>query len=183
MAHSDKLSRARFIYYSIILVVAPVLIYLFAVRGMRFFLVPSGSMEPTLIPGDYLVTLTENRYDRGDIVVLKDPAEERSFIVKRIVGVAGDQVDIQGGALILNGKYASEPYVVEPMERQFPQPITVPEGGVFVMGDNRNHSEDSSLWGRALKATDIVGEVKLRYLPLNRAGLIHSYPLTNSEGR
>lgn len=180
-----KISLARKIYYGLILIIAPILIYLFAVRGMRFFLVPSGSMEPTLVPGDYLVTLNVDQYNRGDIVVLRDPVEEGAYIVKRIVGLAGDTVAVEGGALVLNGKYASEPYVPEFMNRDLP-PVTVPEGGVFVMGDNRNHSEDSREWHDShgsLPVSSIIGQVRLRYLPLDRASTIHGFPLANAEGK
>ncbi len=176
-----EISRGRLIYYTIILITAPILIYFFAVRDMRFFLVPSASMEPTLFPGDYLVTLSEDEYRRGDIVVMVDPTDPQSFIVKRIVGVAGDEVAIRGGALFINGSYASEPYVKELMMQQM-EPIAVPEGGVFVLGDNRNHSEDGSEWRRALRVSSIIGKVRLRYLPVDRFGTLHGYPLINSEG-
>lgn len=175
------LSKVRLVYYALILITAPVLIYLFAVRDMRFFKVPSRSMEPTLFPGDYLLTLAEDRYNRGDIVVMVDPVETGSYIVKRIVGVAGDTVQLEGGGLYINGAYASEPYVSEPIMQIMP-PIVVPEDGVFILGDNRNLSEDGSEWHKALRTSDIVGRVVLRYLPLDRFGPIRSYPLTNSEG-
>jgi signal peptidase I len=177
-----KVSRGRMTYYTIILLVAPILIYLFTVREMRFFLVPSSSMEPTLAPGDYLLTLAKELYERGDIVVMVDPKDENSFIVKRIVGMPGDRLAIHGGALFINGKYASEPYLPEPMAIEMKEKV-VPEGGVFVMGDNRNRSEDSSQWEEALRIDDIVGIVKLRYLPLDRAGWVKGYPLVNSDGQ
>lgn len=177
----NGLSKARIVYYATILVMAPLLIYLFAGRDMRFFKVPSRSMEPTLQPGDYLLTLAKEQYGRGDVVVLADPEEPGAFIVKRIVGVPGDTVSLDGGALYLNGAYASEPYIAEPMLQRM-RTLTVPEDGVFVLGDNRNHSEDGTEWGKALPENSIVGEVKLRYLPLDRFGPLRSFPLRNSHG-
>lgn len=177
----NGISKTRLVYYALILVTAPILIYLFAARDMRFFLVPSRSMEPTLFPGDYLLTLDEEQYHRGDVVVLVDPTDSAAYIVKRIVGVAGDTVQLDGGALYLNGAYASEPYVAEPIMHTMP-PVPIPEDGVFVLGDNRNHSEDGSEWGKALRTQDIIGKVVLRYLPLDRFGRIGSYPLVNAEG-
>lgn len=177
----NGLSKGRLVYYALILAAAPLLIYLFAGRDMRFFLVPSRSMEPTLHPGDYLLTLSKDEYKRGDIVVMVDPEDRSAFIVKRIVGIPGDSVSLAGGALYINGEYASEPYVPEPI-MQAMSPVEVPDDGVFVLGDNRNYSEDGSEWQHALRKEDIVGEVKLRYLPFDRFGRLRHYPLVNAQG-
>jgi hypothetical protein len=80
---------------------------------------------------------------------------------------------------MINGKYASEPYIAEPMEQHI-GPVTVEEGGVFVMGDNRNLSEH---WDKALPVKTIVGAVRLRYLPMDRFSRIRGYPLINSDGK
>lgn len=157
------------------------ILYLFVWQGMRFFLVPSDSMEPTLLSRDYLVSFRQTEYRRGEIVVIKDPEEEGNFLVKRIVGVGGDTIEIQGGALFLNGKYASEPYMKEPMEFAFDL-MTVPRGEVFVLGDNRNKSEDSVTWKRAIPLSDVVGKVYAIYNPISRMGGVRSYPLTNVDG-
>lgn len=174
----NGLSRIRIAYYVLILLSAPVLIYFFGVEQMRFFKVPSGSMEPTLYPGDYLLTLAKSQYERGDIVVLEDPDNAGDYIVKRIVGVEGDTVSADGGALFINGEYASEPYIKEPMEFRFP-PITVGPNSVFILGDNRNKSER---WDKTLETRTIVGAVRLRYLPMDRFSKMHGYPLVNSQG-
>jgi signal peptidase I len=182
-ATSDAgMPRGRLVFYLTILVFAVILIYLFGYRDMRFFLVPSGSMEPSLLPGDRLVTLNKPAYRRGDIVVLREPADETSYLVKRIVAVEGDTVSIRGGALFLNGYYASESYTNEPMKYSLDPPITVGAGEVFILGDNRNHSEDSSLWRRAYPADRIVGGVVYIYFPFSRAGQVNRFPLTNSQG-
>jgi len=177
----DPISPIRFTAYVLIIACSVVLIYLFGFRGMRFFLVPSGSMEPTLFPGDYLITLTECPYRRGEIVVLKDPEQKGAYIVKRIVAVPGDRVAIEGGALMLNGKYASEPYIPEPMAVDL-DPIQVGANEVFVLGDNRNESEDSSVWKRAVGLDTVIGRVRCIYYPFSRMGLARRFPLTNSEG-
>lgn len=155
-------------YVAFILFSIPV-IYLFGFRHMSFFMVPSASMEPTLMTGDYLVTLTAGEYGRGDVVVTKDPEEEGAFIVKRIVAIAGDTVTIDGGALYINGGYISEPYISSPPEYFMP-PLTIPEGHVFLLGDNRNNSEDAHAWSeKAQPAQNIVGRVRYIYYPYNRA--------------
>lgn len=169
-------------YYVIILIVCAVLLHFFLVRGMRFFLVPSRSMEPTLHPDDHLLTLTESAYMRGDIVVLRDPVNPGEYLVKRIVGVGGDEIAVEIGGLFIDGEYASEPYIKEPMSYTL-GPIEVPDGEVVVLGDNRNESEDSSRWRDPTVPVDaIVGKVRYIYLPRDRARAVHAYPLTGAGG-
>lgn len=157
-------------------------VYLFGYRHVRFFRVPSGSMEPTLQPVDQLVTIAESSYQRGDIVVLRDPAEPGSYLVKRIVGLGGDSISIQRGALFINGEFASEPYLVEPPFYQLMPPVTVPEGQMFILGDNRNNSEDSHDRGECFPTSLIVGRVIYIYFPYDRWMQVKSYPLENRLG-
>lgn len=178
------LSPVRYVTYVFILICAGVLFYFFAGRHMRFFLVPSSSMEPTLLPYDRIVTLSQPQYHRGDIVVLQDPHLKDAYLVKRVVALGGEEVSVSQGALLVNGLYASEPYVAEPMIYKM-DVVRVPEGEVFVLGDNRNYSEDSSTWepweqSQALKR--IIGKVCFIYFPLDRAGRVLSYPLINAAG-
>jgi len=159
-----------------ILLLAVAGVYLFGYRGMRFFLVPSASMEPTLYNMDYIVTLKQKAYRPGDVVVLRDPLDAKGYIVKRIVATGGDVVTVAGGALYLNGAYVSEPYILDLPEYEL-QPIRVAEGEIFVLGDNRNDSEDAHLWDDPDRpVTDVVGKVCFIYYPYNRAGTFHSYP-------
>lgn len=150
--------------------------YSFGLREMRFFLVPSRSMEPTLLIGDQVVTLNKDTYHRGDLVVVWD-AIEREHIVKRLVGLPGDRIEVRDGALFLNGAYASEPYIAEPMNYALITPAIVPEGQVFVLGDNRNESDDSHNEGRGYPLRDIVGTVRMIYFPYARFGAVPSFPL------
>jgi signal peptidase I len=152
------------------------LFYFFVIGGMQFFKVPSSSMENTLMPGDYLLTLKVSEYSHGDIVVLRDTSGAGGHLVKRIVAMEGDQVAAWGGALLVNGRYLSEPYIREPLLYEINPPITVPEGQVFLLGDNRNESDDSHLSGKGYPVEDIVGKVRYRYLPAARRGPIASYP-------
>ena len=185
------LSRKRYIAYVIILVVCTILLYWLVVRHLHFFLVPSRSMEPTLYPDDHIVTVGEPTYKRGDVVVIVDPTDAEAFLVKRIVGVGGDHIKIDGGALFIDGAYASEPYIKEPIKYDFPQhkpfqkvaPYTVPKGDVFVLGDNRNLSDDSSKWTHpSIPVQKIIGKVQYIYLPFSRIRAVRSYPLVNSRG-
>lgn len=157
-------------------------VYLFGYRHVRFFRVPSGSMEPTLQPVDQLVTIAESSYDRGDIVVLRDPAEPGAYLVKRIIGVGGDAIGVQLGSLQINGEYASEPYLAEPPFYQVVPPVSVPEDQVFILGDNRNNSMDSHDEGECFPESLIVGRAIFIYFPYDRWGAVSSYPLTNRLG-
>lgn len=202
-----RLSRARQVFYIVFILFAVVFVYALAVRGVRFFRVPSDSMVPALADGDFIVTVPEQEYRRGDIVVLSDPLTPGGYLVKRVVAVGGDTVEISLGYLSIDERYASEPYIREPVNYAM-GPLTVPEGEVLVLGDNRNESDDASRWlidpdsGQAIDATaeqsdlvggthwkrtvavsTIVGRVVYRYLPAGRIGPIASFPLTNSAGR
>jgi signal peptidase I len=188
------MSRARYTFYSIVIVCCLILLYLFLVRGMDFFLVPSASMEPLLVKGDYILTFKAEEYGPGDVVVFDDPINKGEFMVKRIVAVGGDDVELVGGALHLNGHYVSEPYVKEPLFLNT-ESLTVPAGCCFVMGDNRQQSEDSSSedwhageWecSPCVDMSTIVGKVHRIYLPLDRWGPVKSatlqtYPLPQQQ--
>lgn len=160
-----------------------VVVYLFGVRHMRFFRIPSSSMEPTLYRVDQIVTLAQGAYDRGEIVVVRDPEAAGNYLVKRIAGVGGDRIAVLGGALYINGEYASEPYILEPMNYEIANPVLVPEDHVFLLGDNRNNSTDSHNEGEFYATSGIVGRVVAIYYPYGRWGLVPSYPLTNRLGQ
>ncbi|NIA15604.1 MAG: signal peptidase I [Nitrospiraceae bacterium] len=165
----------------VILAIALVLLYLFAYRNMRFFLVPSRSMEPTLYTEDYILTLKERTYEPGDIVVLDDPEDEGGYVVKRIVALGPADVSIQGGCVYVNGRYISEPYILERPEYEM-EPAHIAEGKIFLLGDNRNNSDDSSLWDVKGQPIDhIVGRVRFIYAPFKRAGLVRTYRLPASS--
>lgn len=187
------LAYSRQVGMIVLLMILLVGLYFFAWREMRFFRVPSKSMEPTLTPEDMLVTLNQRAYRRGDIVVWE---ENGDYIVKRIVALPGDTVSVVDGALFLNGKYASEPYILEAMNYYIEKPVTIPEGHYFYLGDNRNDSDDSSMgyvtadfssttrephaWLGDLD--EIIGKVVFRYYPYDRFGSVASYPLINVAG-
>lgn len=186
---------ARISFYVFVFIVSIPLIYLFGIEQMRFFTVPSRSMAPGIVPGDYLMTMKAPLYYRGDVVVFDDPLEPGAYAVKRIVGVSGDRVAVRGGALFINGVYASEPYRMEPIDYLMDE-YTVSMDEVFVFGDNSNWSIDSHNWDMDTAASDeerkgkasgvpldsIVGKVHAIYLPLKRSGKVKSYPLTNVLG-
>jgi signal peptidase I len=138
--------------------------------------VPTESMVPTLLVGDRVFA---NKFiyrfaepERGDIVVFEDVEGGEDDLIKRVVAVAGDRVRVNAGVLKVDGEVQEEPYV----KPQFPDgniygPKNVPEGYVFVMGDNRGNSADSRVFG-LLPVENIEGEAFVRFWPLSRIGLL-----------
>ncbi len=148
-------------------VLAVVLLFTFV---MRLIGVDGHSMVPTLQDGDRLLVLNAGLcgdYRQGDIVVLRKESFMDSLIVKRVIATEGQVVDIDflSGTVFVDGTPLHEDYINEPTYTaegtEFP--LTVPEGSVFVMGDNRNHSNDS----RDIR----LGTVDTRYL-IGRAVLV-----------
>lgn len=129
-------------------VLTVVVLFTFAVRIIG---VSGGSMRETLQNGDLLLVLDGwlcGDYGPGDIVILRKPGfHEGKPIVKRVVAAAGQTVDIDfdAGTVYVDGKAMAEPYIREPThtDEGTEFPLTVPEGCIFVMGDNRNESDDS----------------------------------------
>jgi signal peptidase I len=130
------------------------------------------SMEPTFHNGDLLIVekLTGHfgEYEIGDVIivdhVLVDPEHKMSeSIIKRIVAVAGDKVEVKDGILYRNDKKIDEKYIKETMVADM-SAITVPEGSVYAMGDNRNNSSDSRVFG-PFKLDDIRGRVAMEVYP------------------
>jgi signal peptidase I len=169
----------RTVGYPVLLVVFYFLLYLFAWRGMRFFLIPSTSMEPTLMQYDYIVTLNyghpQREPKRFDVIVFMDPKDPEQYSVKRVIGLPGDSIAIFPGAVFVNGRILVEPYVKEPPVYSY-EPEVVPKDHYFVLGDNRNLSSDSSLWHRSVPGSDIVGRAVFIYGPISRMGRIRRPP-------
>lgn len=138
--------------------------------------VPTGSMENTIQPGDRVMglrlTYTFGEPERGDIAIFVYPDDEergvRTYYVKRIMGMPGDTVDIVNGKVYLNGSDTplDEPYIAEDMMLEAPMHFTVPEGSYFMLGDNRNYSNDSRRWkNKFVKRDKLIGKVYFRYFP------------------
>ena len=138
------------------------------------FYIPSASMVPTLRVGDrvlvnkFIYRFTEP--ERGDIIVFRSVEGGSEDLIKRVVGLPGDKISVRHGQLFVNGKPQKEPYVNKKFpDRSFFPPTTVPEGHVFVMGDNRANSRDSRFFGPVPKK-NIEGEAFLRFWPPDRVG-------------
>jgi len=153
---------------------------------IRFFIaepryIPSDSMVPTLEIGDRLVvekvTYRLHPPRAGDIVVFDPPpllqefgyAPDKAFI-KRIIGQPGDVIEVQKGRVYLNGQPLAETYIAESPAYEM-LPVQVPESQYFVMGDNRNNSNDSHVWG-FLPQQNIIGRAVFRFFPIDRFGFL-----------
>ena len=153
--------------------------------------IPSGSMLPTLQLQDrILVEKLRPRLHRplptGSIVVFHAPPvlvaagyDPQAALIKRVVGQAGDQVEVRSGTLWRNGVAVQEPWRQDAIDYDF-GPVTVPPGHLLVLGDNRNASLDSHLWG-PLPEDEVIGTAVFRYWPLARLGPIRFSDLARVE--
>jgi len=145
--------------------------FFFSVKKGGFFYTNSRSMEPTILPGDRMALIKTGTLKRSDIIIFKNPENPETYLVKRLIGLPGDTVEIAGGHLYLNNKPTNEPYLKNSYIIYTYDLSRVPPGNLFLLGDNRNNSEDSSVWG-FLPAENVRGKVIFRYWPLSRLGRI-----------
>ena len=151
--------------------------------GSMFFvrasLVRGSSMEPTLLDGDCILVWMAGGQgpERGDLVAIRARDKEGKHLIKRVIAKGGDtvQIDFEGGLVFVNGQRLEEPYLAETthLEGDVQFPVTEPPDCYFVLGDNRNHSQDSrsSTLG-CVPLGDIEGRAFFRFAPLERFGPI-----------
>ena len=148
--------------------------------------IPSGSMIPTIQIQDKILVekisprlrvQLKNKPKIGSIVVFQPPKklvdagyERSSALIKRVVGISGDLLEVRNGKLFRNGKEISEPWLLEPMNYEMKPKIVAPKS-IWVLGDNRNNSLDSHLWGD-LPEENLIGTAVFRYWPIKGIGSI-----------
>jgi signal peptidase I len=175
--------------YAEAIVVAILLALVIRTLVVQAFTIPSGSMMDTLLVGDYILV---NKFlfgpeipftdlhlpgirvpHRGDIIVFKYPQDEKRDFIKRVIGTPGDVVQVRGHSVLVNGKALGEPYVkfIDAAPRDDStycgyafacEPTKVPADSYFVMGDNRDNSQDSRYWG-FVRREKIKGKAFLIY--------------------
>lgn len=154
---------------------------------VQAFKIPSGSMLPTLLIGDHLlvnkfiygvkmpftgnILIPFNKPARGDVVVFRFPKDRSVDYIKRVVGTPGDTVEIKQKKVYINGEPVDDPHAhlstpsmlgAQASPRDNFGPVLVPEGRIFVMGDNRDNSYDSRFWG-FVEQKDILGKAFILY--------------------
>ncbi|MEM6451561.1 MAG: signal peptidase I [Cyanobacteria bacterium P01_D01_bin.105] len=155
--------------------------------SVRFFIaeprfIPSPSMVPTLAVGDRIlvekVSYRMRSPQRGEIVVFEPPPQLQAYgysaqqaFIKRVIGVPGQTVQVTNGQVLINGEAISEPYLREAPTYEMPA-IEVPDDSLFMMGDNRNDSNDSHVWG-FLPTENAIGRAVFRFWPLDKLGHIN----------
>ncbi len=163
---------------------------------VQAFYIPSGSMEPTLMPGDrVLVEKVLYHPSRGDIVVFQDPhpgnEPDRGLVggflhwlseglgfsqpvdedfIKRVIGLPGDVVELRHGKLYVNGERMPQPYLSGARDRRDYGPTKVPAGALFVLGDNRLNSNDSRFGLGFVPEDKVIGKAFVRIWPVSRIG-------------
>ncbi|HEU18858.1 MAG TPA: signal peptidase I [Deltaproteobacteria bacterium] len=158
---------------------------------VQAFKIPSGSMLPTLQVGDWLLVnkfiygvkipairntmIPIKNPERGDIVVFIYPMDRSIDFIKRVIGIAGDTIEIKDKKIFINGSPLDDPYgvftdnlVIPPsvQPRDNFGPVTVPDDHIFVMGDNRDSSYDSRFWG-FVNCRDVLGKAFVIYWSWN----------------
>ncbi len=178
------------------LVVAVILALFVRTFGFQAFKIPTGSMEPNLLVGDHLLVnkfifgpssgrveralLPMRDVERGEVLVFKFPEDPERDFIKRVIGLPGETIELRSQTILINGAPLLEPYARYTLPRfddddgsQDPRrrygPVTVPAGHYFMMGDNRDDSEDSRYWG-FLPREYVKGRALFIYWSFERTG-------------
>ncbi len=170
---AEKKAKGKSAIMDILESVAIAILLAVIIRTFVFqpFYIPSESMVPSLLVGDRIIVSKLNYHfsepKRGDVMVFKFPLDPSRDFVKRTIGVGGESLSIRNSQLYVNGQLVQEDYLPEGLTFADFGPVEVPRGNYFMMGDNRNNSDDSRVWG-ALPEENIIGKAVLIYWPLNR---------------
>jgi signal peptidase I len=200
--------RRRWLREVLETVVLAAAIFLLVRGAVQNFRVEGSSMDPSLDNGQYLLVNKAvyckwnlectgwnldrifpflKNFDghifhppqRGDVVVFRFPQDPERDFIKRVVGIPGDTVEVRDGTVFINGRAAEENFILERPRYNY-GPVKVPEGQYFVLGDNRNNSYDSHVWGM-LPEEYIIGKAWVSYWPLSEFGLVNNTKLKPAD--
>ena len=157
------------------IVIAVFLAALIRMFVLQPFYIPSESMVPSLQVGDRIIVSKLSYHfsepKRGDVMVFKFPLDPSRDFVKRTIGIGGESLAIRDSNLYINGVQVQEDYLPKGPSFDDFGPEEVPAGSYFMMGDNRNNSDDSRVWG-PMPEENIVGKAVLIYWPISRISLL-----------
>lgn len=180
------------VFFWALVIIIPIRVFLF-----QPFFVQGESMEPNFKDGDYLIInelgykhtevgisernlVTVNAFkkiNRNDVIVFRYPNDRRQFFIKRVIGLPGERVKIEEGKVVIyneqnpEGFVLEEQYLTKNLYTKGSYDVELDEEHYYVLGDNRNASSDSRVWG-PLPANDIMGRVLIRAWPLNKAEIM-----------
>ncbi|MDR2107964.1 MAG: signal peptidase I [Coriobacteriales bacterium] len=170
--------------FAIVLCIAFGVTWLVRTFVIQIFEVPSASMEPTIMTGDkFAADMLFFKIDGvkpGEIVCFNDKIQPGRILVKRVIAVGGQTVDLQNGRVVVDGVTLFEPYtqhkLTEPLPSQYQDmtityPYTVPEGSIWVMGDNRTSSADSRYFG-VIQESEVLGHALFVFWPFEDIGML-----------
>ena len=180
----EKKSKLRSFLLEILQTLLLALIFYFIIDS--FFprvRVENISMKPTLQPGELLL-VNKLAYkignpQHGDVIVFHYPGNPSEDYIKRLIGLPGDEVKVEGGMVYVNGQPLDEPYISAPPS--YRGTWEVPEDSFFVLGDNRNQSSDSHSWG-FVPLENVVGKALIVYWPIDQIKTL-THQLTVSAAR
>ena len=174
-------SRARSVLEFVLLLAGVfVIVWLLHTFVFQPYRIPSGSMEETIMTGDMVLAEKVSYYfeepAQGEIVVFDDATVEGRHLIKRCIAVGGQTVDLVNGKVVVDGVVLDEPYTnglpSNPLNsKTVTYPYKVPEGYIWVMGDNRTNSQDSRYFG-AVSLDSVVGRGMFVYWPLENIGFL-----------
>jgi len=174
----------RLLVYEVLeTVVLATVIWLVVNFATARFVVDGSSMEPNFHTGQLLVVnrlaYQYGTLQRGDVIVFQFPGNTTDDYIKRIIGLPGETIAIEGGNIYVNGSLLEEPYL-PPGAPMYGGEWVVPIDSYFVLGDNRAHSSDSRSWG-TLEKKYIIGKAWVSYWPPEHWGIIPHYNYDNSS--
>ena len=173
----------RYIRDIIITILAALAIFLLLQVTIGSFKVYGMSMSPSIQHGDYIMVNKATYFfqdpKRGDVIVFNSPRSPGSDLIKRIIGLSGDTVEVKNGKVFVNKTPLKEPYIMEQPKYEYPLQ-QVPQGYYFVLGDNRNNSADSHT-GWFLPRENIIGKAWISYWPPPNWMVINHYPILAHE--
>ena len=162
-------------------IILAIVIFLVLQTTVQSFIVDGPSMEDSFHDRQRLLIIKDrvayafHEPERGDVTVFRSPGNRRGDYIKRIIGLPGDTIEIKKGSVYVNGTELDEPYVEDPPSYTFGL-IKIPENKYFVLGDNRNNSNDSHN-GWMVPRQNIIGKAWMSVWPPDRWGLAPNYPL------